>query len=138
MELDFRITRNTLEIITEEELKVLLRDTAKPTTYCGYEVSGPVHLGTLVAITKQHDFQQAGWKVKVLLADVHTLLNKKGEEEWINEMCSYWENSFKALGLKKAEFIRGSEFQFSESYIKDILNLALHTTLKELCAVCRE
>ena len=95
------IKRNVEEIVTTEGLKELLKRKSpqQVTTYCGYEVSGPVHLGTMVAVQKQLDFQAAGLKVKVLLADLHTLLNRKGEEEWIKEQLDYWKNSFIKLGL---------------------------------------
>jgi len=124
------IKRNTAEIITEEELENLLRERKELITYCGYEVSGPVHIGTLVAIQKQIDFQNSGLKVKVLLADLHTYLNRKGSEEWIDEMVEYWRSSLIALGLKNAEFIRGTDFQLREDYIHDVLNLGLLTTLR--------
>jgi len=124
------IKRNTAEIVTEDELKRLLNEKKEVVTYCGYEVSGPVHIGTMVAIQKQIDFQNSGLRVKVLLADLHTYLNRKGSEEWIDEMAGHWTDSFKALGLKKAEFIRGTDFQFKKEYIHDVLNLGLLTTLK--------
>ena len=129
MNLDL-IKRNTEEIVTDDELSRLLREKKLPITYCGYEVSGPVHLGTLVAISKQIDFQRAGLRVKVLFADVHTYLNRKGSEKWIDEMVEYWRDSFIALGLKRAEFIRGIEFEFDKDYIHDVLSLGLLTTLR--------
>lgn len=122
--------RNTLEIVTESELEQLTSDTSKPTVYCGYEVSGPVHVGTLVAINKQIDFQNAGLNVKVLLADLHTLINRKGELDWIESMIKYWKSCFEALGLDKAEYVRGSDFQLAEEYFKDVLELGLNSTLK--------
>jgi len=124
------IRRNTEEIITGEELASLLKEKKSITTYCGYEVSGPVHIGTLVAINKQIDFQEAGLKVKVLLADLHTYLNRKGDEKFIEKMIEYWKNSFVALGLKKAEFVVGTEFQFGKGYVHDVLSLGLNSTLK--------
>ena len=123
-----QIKRNTKEIVTEEELDSLLKKKKSPVTYCGYEVSGPVHIGTLVAINKQIDFQEAGLKVKVLLADLHTYLNRKGDEKFIEEMIEYWKNSLTALGLK-AEFVLGTEFQFDKEYIHDVLSLALNSTM---------
>jgi tyrosyl-tRNA synthetase len=123
------VKRNTEEIVTDDELLLLLKGKGSPVTYCGYEVSGPVHIGTLVAISKQIDFQGAGLKVKVLLADVHTYLNRKGSEGWIDEMVEKWKNSFIALGLKKAEFIRGMDFEFDKEYVHDVLSLGLSTTL---------
>ncbi len=122
------IMRNTEEIITMEELNLLLKE-KKPVTYCGYEVSGPVHIGTMVAVLKQVDFQNSGLRTKVLLADVHTHLNRKGDGKFIEEMAEYWKKCLIAGGLKNAEFIRGTEFQFNKDYIRDVLNLGLLTTL---------
>ena len=42
------IKRNTVEIVTEAELEKLLKEKKQPITYCGYEPSGPIHLGHLV------------------------------------------------------------------------------------------
>jgi tyrosyl-tRNA synthetase len=42
-----RVTRNTVEIVTEEELRSLLGQTQKK-VYAGYEPSGEIHLGHLV------------------------------------------------------------------------------------------
>ncbi|PKP54415.1 MAG: tyrosine--tRNA ligase [Candidatus Altiarchaeales archaeon HGW-Altiarchaeales-3] len=123
------VKRNLTEIITEEEFNNLLKEKKQPVTYCGYETSGPVHIGTMVAINKQVDFQDAGFLVKVLFADVHTHLNKKGSEEWIENMVEYWKNCFIALGLDKAEFVRGMDFEFDKNYVHDVLELGLHTTL---------
>ena len=52
---------NTAELITEEEIKALLQTKDKPVVYCGYEPSGPVHLGHLVTITKLIQLQKAGF-----------------------------------------------------------------------------
>jgi len=123
------VKRNVEEIVTEEELDTLLKGKKSPVTYCGYETSGPVHIGTLIAVGKQLDFQNAGLKVKVLLADVHTHLNRKGGEEWIESMVEYWKECFIGYGLTKAEYTRGTEFQFDEDYVKDVLNLGLNSTL---------
>ncbi len=122
------LKNNVAEIVTEEELNSLMKSKKKPVTYCGYEVSGPVHIGTLVAINKQIELQKAGLEVKVLFADVHTMLNRKGSEDWINNMTEYWKTCFEGVGLK-TEFTRGSEFQFNEEYVKDVLEIGLKTTL---------
>ena len=122
------IKRNLAEIVTEEEFDRLLDVKKHPTTYCGYETSGPVHIGHLAAIYKQLDFLEAGFKVKVLFADVHTRLNRKGSEQWIAERIEYWRECFIGAGLK-AEFIVGSSFQFNKEYVRDVLELGLNSTL---------
>ena len=121
------IKRNSQEIIGEAQLKDVLKS-KKPITYCGYECSGPIHLGHLVTITKLMDLQKAGFHVKVLFADWHTWLNRKGSWDFIHEQAKIWERGFKAAGLK-AEFILGSKFQRNLNYIDDILTLALNTTM---------
>lgn len=123
------VKRNTNEVVTEEELKEILEKKEEPITYCGYEISGPAHLGSLIPLTKQMDFQKAGFKVKVLLADLHTHLNLKGEKEWIEKMAKYWEETFKAFGLKEAEFIKGTDFQLTPKYTKDLLELSTKVTI---------
>lgn len=122
------VLRNTDEIVTKEELDELLEDKDEPTTYVGYETSGPVHLGHWASIRKLSDLQKAGFELKVLFADLHTYLNKKGEEEWIQAMTEYWEATFRALGLE-AEFIRGRGFQEKTEYFHDILEMSLNTTI---------
>ncbi len=123
------IKRNVSEIVTERELQILLRENKNPTTYCGYEVSGPVHIGTLVVVNKQIDFQNAGLRVKVLLADLHTYLNRKGDEKFIDEMIERWKNSLIRFGLNKADYIMGTDFEFENEYIHDVLTLSLKTSL---------
>lgn len=128
MELPEIITRNLEEIITEEELIELLRSKPNPRTYVGYETSGFVHIGTAATALKQLDFLKAGWQVVVLLADLHTFLNSKGTKEWIDRMVDYWREIFIALGLKKAEYVTGSEFEYEQKYILDLLRSTLLTT----------
>lgn len=123
------VKRNAAEIVTEEELDILLKENRTLTTYCGYETSGPVHIGTMVAVMKQIDYAKAGLKVKVLFADLHTLLNKKGTESWIDEMVTYWRDCFEGLGLKNAEYVRGTDFEYDKEYMHDILQLGLLTTV---------
>jgi len=122
------IKRNTEEIITEDELKKLLAEKKTPITYCGYEPSGPLHLGHFVTIIKLMDLAKAGFKVKVLLADIHAFLNKKGTEEEIHEEVLAWKKTIKAIGLD-AEVILGSSFQFNKEYLLDVMHLAQESTI---------
>jgi len=121
------ILRNTEEIIQEEELEEIL-EKEKPRCYVGYETSGPVHLGHWISVRKMLDMQKAGFHPVILWADLHTFLNKKGEEEWIKEMTDYWQATFEALGLE-AEYTHGRDFQEETTYFHDLLNLAKETTI---------
>lgn len=122
------IKRNTVEILTEDGLRKLLKEKKKPVVYCGYEPSGPLHLGHFVTITKLMDFDKAGFKVKVLLADIHTFLNRKGNESEIKKEVENWRKTIKAIGLD-AEVVLGSSFQFNEEYQMDVMRLAQDSTI---------
>jgi tyrosyl-tRNA synthetase len=122
------VKRNVVETVTEEELDRLL-DVGKPTVYCGYETSGKVHIGHMVTATKLSDMQGQSLKVKVLFADIHTRLNKKGKDSWIDDMVEYWRHCFNAMGLDKAEYILGSDFQMEKPYLEDVFRLAGETTM---------
>jgi len=119
------IKRNCAEIVGEDKIKNFL---GKGVVYCGYEVSGEIHLGHLVTILKLLDLQKAGIKVKVLLADWHTWLNQKGDWKFVNEQMKQWEQGFKSVGLK-AEIVKGTNYQMKQNYFEDILKLALKITV---------
>ena len=123
------IKRNVAEIVTEEELFDLLKSKKSPVVYCGYEPSGPMHLGHFVTITKLMDLQNAGFDVKILLADVHVVLNRKGSSEEIKKEVENWKKTIKAIGLK-AEVVLGSDFQFKPNYQMDVMALAQNSTIQ--------
>jgi tyrosyl-tRNA synthetase len=121
------LKNNAQEILTEESLKEVLKK-KNPSVYCGYEPSGPLHLGHFVTITKLMDFAKVGFKVKILLADIHAMLNKKGEEDFISKEVKAWEKTIEAIGLK-CEIVLGSDFQFSKEYQFDVMRLAQNSTI---------
>lgn len=123
------IERGTLEVVTEEELKDKLKKD-RPVAYIGYEPSGSVHLGHAITVKKMIDLQNSGFKVKILLADLHAYLNGKGSLEEIEEISAYNMKCFRALGLSEdTEFILGSSFQTLQDYTYKVYELALSTTL---------
>lgn len=122
------IKTNTAEIVTKDELEALIKAKKEPVVYCGYEPSGPLHLGHFVTITKLMDFAKAGFHVKILLADVHALLNRKGDKEKVAKDVDAWRKTIKAIGLD-AEVVLGSDFQFTKEYISDVIKLAQEVTI---------
>jgi tyrosyl-tRNA synthetase len=123
------IKRNTEEIITEEELRELLKKKKQPRVYCGYEPNGPMHLGHFVTITKLMDLEKAGFKVVILLADIHALLNRKGGVEEIKKEVENWRKTIKAIGIN-AEIAVGSNFEFTKEYQIDVMKLAQNSTIQ--------
>jgi len=123
------IKRNTVELIRESELEELLKKKKQPVVYCGYEPSGPLHLGHLTTLTKLMDFEKAGFKVIILLSDTHALVNRKGSEKEIAKQIDIWKRAIKAIGLN-AKFVVGSSFQFKKEYWQDIIQMAINTSVK--------
>jgi len=123
------IKRNTEEIVSLDALKDLLKKKKQPRVYCGYEPSGPMHLGHFVTITKLMDLEKAGFKVVILLADIHALLNRKGNEAEIKKEVENWKKTIKAIGIK-AEVVLGSDFEFSKEYQLDVMRLSKSSTIQ--------
>jgi len=125
------ITRNTEEIVTKEELEVLINSDKQPIAYVGYEPSGKIHMGHVLTVNKLLDLQQAGFKITVLLADVHAYLNEKGTMEEVRKIADYNKRCFIALGLdeKNTTFVLGSSYQLDPKYMLDVLKMARSTTL---------
>lgn len=121
-------TRNTVEVVTEEDLKGVL-SRALPRCYAGYEPSGEIHLGHLVTVNKLMDLQAAGFHVVVLLADLHAFLNRKGTLEEVEELARYNRACFEALGLSGVEYVTGSSLQLGPEYEILVLRLAQQITL---------
>tara|TARA_Y100000310_G_scaffold264550_1_gene275209 strand:+ start:140 stop:1087 length:948 start_codon:yes stop_codon:yes gene_type:complete len=139
--MDELIRRNVVELVTEADFQKLLKKRKKPVAYCGYEPSGPLHLGHFVTITKLMDLEKAGFEVKVLLADVHAVLNRKGSEQEIKKYVEAWKKTVKAIGIK-ADVVLGSEFQFDEGYQLDVMRLAqsstIHRGLRSMQEIARD
>src|SRR3990167_11399716 len=68
------IKRNTSEILGENELKKILTK-KKPIAYWGTAPTGRPHVGYFLPMLKISDLLKAGFKVKILLADLHAALD---------------------------------------------------------------
>jgi len=126
-----RITRNTAEVVTDEEIEALADDPAGKRAYVGYEPSGVLHIGHMLTANKLIDLQAAGFEVTVLLADVHAYLNDKGSFASIRNTAERMRDQFIAYGLEEArtQFVLGSDFQLDDDYTLDLHALELETTL---------
>jgi len=122
------VTRNTVEVVTEEELRALI-DRPVKRVYTGYEPSGEIHLGHMVTVNKLMDLQQAGFEVTVLIADLHAFLNRKGTMEEIREIAEYNRLCFEGLGLRGAKYVLGSDVQLTPEYELSVLKLSQAITL---------
>ncbi|MFQ5975663.1 MAG: tyrosine--tRNA ligase [Candidatus Hydrothermarchaeales archaeon] len=125
------IGSNAVEVITEDELKGLIKEKDNPKVYVGYEPSGKIHLGHMISVNKLIDLQKAGFEIVVLLADLHAYLNNKGTLEEIGDIARYNKECFIGIGLdpEKTRFVLGSEVQLTKEYFLNVQKLALVTTL---------
>jgi len=122
------------EIITEQELKVLLETKNQPIAYDGFEPSGLAHIpfGIYRAINLE-DLIKAGIQFKLLIADWHAWINDKmeGDLENIRKVGEYFVEVWKAAGvnMNKVEVIWASDLVSSAEYWKKVILIAKNTTL---------
>lgn len=120
------------EVVTRDELRELLQAESHPTHYIGFEISGHLHLGTLVLSGfKINDLNEAGFKTKVFLADWHSILNKKlgGDWEKILLAAKYYKEAFK-LVCPNTEVVLGSDlYHANDDYWKHVVQFSLNISL---------
>jgi len=127
------IIRNTAEIFTAQELADLLKSKSRPSAYLGRAITGPLHMGHLVSLSKLLDLQKAGFDTIVLLADIHAALD---------DLKSKWEDleirreyTRKAIELsldwkEKPKFVVGSDFELKKDYQLDIFKISTLSTVQ--------
>ena len=122
----------TEEVVTAEELRTLLDHNSHPNHYVGVEISGPLHLGTLLINGfKINDFIKAGLRSKVFLADWHSYINNKFGGDWdkIKKVANYYEEAFKFF-CPGVEVVYGSDlYHNNDEYWKNIVRFAKRITL---------
>ncbi len=81
----------TEEIVVKDELISLLKETKIPKHYIGIEISGLLHLGSLVLTGfKINDLIKANFHTTVFLADWHTFINNKLNTDQLNITIANW------------------------------------------------
>jgi len=122
----------TEEVVTQEELIELFKTNSSPNHYIGLEISGFLHLGSLISTGfKINDFTKAGVKCKIFLADWHTLINDKlgGNWETIAKVSKYYQDAFK-LVCPDAEIILGSKlYEEKTEYWSELVKFTKHMSI---------
>ena len=122
-----RLITNTEEVVTIEELKVVLNK-PNPKAYIGFEPSGVVHIGWKICTNKIKDFLACGFDFTVLLADWHAYINDKlgGDIEKIKLCGNYMEDCFAAMGIdtSKIRFVYASDYVNDANYWELVLKTA--------------
>ncbi len=127
-----KLTRNTEEIVTIDELKEILnKDKLKG--YIGFEPSGTVHIGWKICTNKINDFLDCGFDFTILLADWHAYINDKlgGDIEKIKLCGKYMEDCFAAMGVSKdkVKFVYASDYVGDSKYWELVLRVAKATSV---------
>lgn len=123
------IKRNTQEIVAEGELKTLLKTKKTPSVYLGTAITGRPHVAYFLWVLKLADFLKAGFKVKLLLADLHGALDNT-PWELLEKRYDYYSTvipaMFKSIGadVKNFEIVKGSDFQLNDKYFYDVLRMS--------------
>ena len=122
----------TEEVVTQAELLELFKTNSKPKHYIGIEISGFLHLGSLISTGfKINDFVKAGVDCTVFLADWHTLLNEKmgGNFETIRKVSKYYEDAFR-LVCPEANVVLGTDlYDSKKEYWSELVQIAKHMSL---------
>ncbi|MDD5177659.1 MAG: tyrosine--tRNA ligase [Candidatus Nanoarchaeia archaeon] len=139
MDIDKRmelVKRNTQEIITESELKELLKKKKNPSVYLGTAITGRPHVGYFVWVLKLADFLKAGFKVKLLLADMHGALDNTPWDT-LEKRYNYYSRliplMFESIDvdIKNFEIVKGSDFQLKKDYMFDVLKVSTFASIND-------
>jgi tyrosyl-tRNA synthetase len=130
--LDFIMREPTEEVVTADELHTLIETKTHPKHYIGLEISGMLHIGSLVMTGfKINDFMKAGINTTVFLADWHTYINDKMGGDWdrIKKVSQYYTEAFKFF-CPGVNIVLGSDlYKKTQDYWENFVRFSKHMTL---------
>ncbi len=139
MQLDERlsvITRNLVEVITEDELKGRLASGSTLKAYIGYEPSGLVHVGHLIWMNKIMDLLEAGVHFVVLEATWHAMINDKlgGDIGLIRKAAWLVREVMRSVGVDvdRVEFVDAERLASDKDYWALVIRVMKLTTLARM------
>jgi len=122
----------TEEIVTEHELKELFETKEHPNHYIGYEISGKLHIGSLVLPGyKLKDLVDAGCNCTVFLADWHAWINDKMGGDWgaLKTASEYYREAFQLIS-PKIKLVLGSDlYHHNDEYWRNVLLIGKSSTV---------
>jgi tyrosyl-tRNA synthetase len=130
--LAFIMREPTEEVVTSDELHTLIETKTHPKHYIGLEISGMLHIGSLVMTGfKINDFMKAGISTTVFLADWHTYINDKMGGDWdrIKKLSQYYTEAFKFF-CPGVNIVLGSDlYKKTQDYWENFVRFSKHMTL---------
>lgn len=94
----------------------------------GLEPHGGIHIGHYICLRQLKKSALAGKKVTILLADTHSVLNKKAQTETALQSLE----SFFKIFCPLFNVVRGSTINFTPAYMRLFLNLSQKITVRRL------
>ncbi|MEW6557217.1 MAG: tyrosine--tRNA ligase [Elusimicrobiota bacterium] len=139
-----KISRGTVEIISEEELIAKLKLNKPLRVKLGVDPTSPdIHLGHTVVIEKLKIFQELGHKVVFIIGDFTARIGDPsgrsetrpmlGEKEILENAKTYQQQVFKILDREKTEVRFNSHWLYSLG-LDGLLELAKHSTVAQMLA----
>lgn len=145
------MTRDTLqalknhveEILTEDDLQEFLNSNIPLKHYIGFEISGPIHLGSgLMSMMVIKELQKLGAECTIFLADWHTWINDKlgGDQAFIREIATEYFKEGMIAAMKcvggdpsSLKFVLGTDlYHQQDAYWETVIEVAKHTSLSRM------
>ncbi|HID40665.1 MAG TPA: tyrosine--tRNA ligase, partial [Pyrodictium sp.] len=130
------ITRNTVEIVTLEELRSRIEAGEKLKGYLGFEPSGLFHIGWLVWANKVKDLVDAGIEFYLLAATWHAWINDKlgGDMELIHKAARHVVDVLEVIGVDRAKLkiVDAEDLVSDKEYWAILLRVAKNNTLARI------
>ena len=123
----------TEELINEQDLRAVFENYKKPNHYIGYEVSGKLHIGSLIACGfKINDLANIGVNVQAYFAHWHSMINNKlgGDFEKIKSASKYYDEAFKFFCPKLKTIQATDLYKDNSDYWWKVLLVAKQLTAK--------
>jgi tyrosyl-tRNA synthetase len=130
------ITRNTVEVVTVDELREKLEAGVKLKGYLGFEPSGLFHVGWLVWAFKVKDLIDAGVDFTLLAATWHAWINDKfgGNMDLIRKAARHVIHVLEALGIdtSRIRVVDAEDMVSDKDYWAILLKVAKSNTLARM------
>ncbi|MCC6015532.1 MAG: tyrosine--tRNA ligase [Desulfurococcaceae archaeon] len=130
------VKRNTVEIVTENELIEALSTDRKIKGYIGFEPSGIAHIGHLLWMFKFKDLVNVGVEMILFPATWHAWINDKlgGDLELIRASAQHFIKMLEAIGVDRTRFrvVYSDELVEKREYWEKVLRLAKRVSLSRV------
>jgi tyrosyl-tRNA synthetase len=125
----------TQEVVTVEQLRTLFETNSSPGHYIGLEISGLLHLGSLVVTGfKLRDLLSAGVRATVYLADWHSVINRKLGGDWdrIRKASDYYAEAFREFAPGVRTVLGSDLYRGNDGYWRNVLEFSRHVSLARI------